>query len=49
MPAVQRQTSLLHEIARAIDRVGHMLRSMLPAEPAPYWTDYLREERNKHS
>jgi len=49
MPAVQRQTSLLHEVAHAIHSVGQALRSMFAAEPAPHWADYLHQERNKNS
>lgn len=47
MPAVQRQFSLLQEIARAVYSVGYALRKLLSAEPVPYWADYLREEREK--
>ncbi|WP_372840021.1 hypothetical protein [Phaeovulum sp.] len=49
MPAVRRQTSLMHEIAHAIHAMGQMLKNLLPAEPAPYWTDYLRAEREKNN
>jgi hypothetical protein len=48
MPAVQRQTSLMHEVARFLQGLGNAIRNMLPAEPVPYWTDYLHQEREKN-
>jgi len=47
MPAVQRQTNLLYEIARVFHGVGYSLSKLFSAEPAPYWADYLRSEREK--
>lgn len=47
MPAVQRQPTVLHEIARVFYGIGYTLRNLVSAEPAPYWADYLRVEREK--
>ena len=47
MPAVQTQTSLAQELARVIHSVGHAIKTILTAEPVPYWADYLRDERQK--
>ncbi len=47
MPAVQSETGLLQEIAHAIRSVGDAVRRFFAADPAPYWADYLREERRK--
>ena len=49
MLAAQRRNGLLSEFARAVFSIGRVFSSALPAEPAPYWTDYLREtDRKKH-
>lgn len=49
MLAAQRHTGLLSEFARAVFSVGRAFAAAFSAEPAPYWTDYLREtDRRKH-
>ncbi len=30
-------------IVRAVSGIGRLIASAFSAEPAPYWTDYLRE------
>jgi len=45
MLVAQRPASLLGDIVRAILGLGQTLKSAMPAEPAPYWTDYLRDTR----
>ena len=47
MLVAQRHTGLLSEFARAVFSIGRIFSSALPAEPAPYWTDYLRETDRK--
>ncbi|WP_291334993.1 hypothetical protein [Albidovulum sp.] len=49
MLAVQRHTGLFSALARAVFSLGRAFSAALPAEPAPYWTDYLRAtDRRKH-
>lgn len=49
MLAVQRHAGLFSEFARAVFSLGRAFSAALPAEPAPYWTDYLRAtDRRKH-
>lgn len=43
MLAMQRHEGLLSEFVRAVSSIGRAFAAALPAEPAPYWTDYLRE------
>lgn len=43
MLAAQRHTGLLGEVVRAVSSMGRRFGSAFSAEPAPYWTDYLRE------
>ncbi len=43
MLAAQHHKGLLSEFVRAVSSVGRALAAAFPAEPAPYWTDYLRE------
>ena len=47
MLAAQRRNGLLSEFVRAVFSIGRVFSSALPGEPAPYWTDYLRETDRK--
>ncbi|MEZ5771505.1 MAG: hypothetical protein R3D61_07655 [Defluviimonas denitrificans] len=47
MLAAQRRNGLLSEFVRAVFSIGRVFSSALPGEPAPYWTDYLRETDHK--
>lgn len=49
MLVAQRHTGLLSDFAHAVFSIGRALAAAFPAEPAPYWTDYLREtDRRNH-
>jgi hypothetical protein len=43
MFAAQSHTGLLNEFARAVSSIGRAVAMVFSADPAPYWTDYLRE------
>jgi hypothetical protein len=43
MLVAQRHTGLLGDFVHAVFSIGRALAAALPDEPAPYWTDYLRE------
>ena len=47
MLVVESRAGLLNEIARALYSVGRASVSVVPAEPAPCWTDYLRDTRDR--
>jgi hypothetical protein len=43
MLAVQHHKGLLSEVVRAVSGIGRAFVTVFSREPAPYWTDYLRE------
>ncbi|WP_347312482.1 hypothetical protein [Defluviimonas sp. SAOS-178_SWC] len=49
MQLVERRPGLLIEVIRAICSMDRVFAWIVPAEPAPYWTDYLRETRSHQS
>ena len=49
MYATERSAGVLNEFARAVYSLGRAFRSVIPSEPAPYWTDYLRETRDRRA
>lgn len=49
MFAIEQRAGFLNEMVRAIYTIGRAFASAIPAEPAPYWTEYLHETRDHRS
>jgi hypothetical protein len=45
MIAIARHSGIAGDITRALHGIGRVLARLVPAEPAPYWADYLRQTR----